>query len=94
MLISHPENSTGIIKYHLLYDADEHDNGETVPVTPGYFEKEVQLPYAGGMIDNSWKCKSAANYLENQLLKEPALWSQSLVSLLETALGKHIRGNM
>ena len=26
-------NSTGIIKYHLLYDADEHDNGETVPVT-------------------------------------------------------------
>ena len=45
------------------------------------------------MIDDLWKCESAANYLENQWLKEPALWSQSLVSLLETALKKHIRGN-
>ena len=87
------ENSTGMIKYHLLYDAEEQDNGETVPVTSGYFEKEVPLPYAGGMIDNPWKCKSAANYLESQWLKEPALWSQSLVSLLEIALEKHIHGN-
>ena len=87
------EKSTGKIKYHLIYGADEHDNGKTVPVTSGSFEKEVHLPYAGGIFANPWKSKSAANYLENQWLKEPALWSQSLISLFETALGKNIRGN-
>mmetsp|Transcript_36446 Transcript_36446/g.77692 ORF Transcript_36446/g.77692 Transcript_36446/m.77692 type:complete len:770 (+) Transcript_36446:2189-4498(+) len=87
------DNSTGIIKYHLIYDAIESDKGEFIPITSGAFQKEVELPYPGGRIANEWKCDSAAQYLKRTWLKSPALWSYAVIHLLREALQCHIYGN-
>jgi len=85
--------STGVVKYHLLYDTYNDDEGNVMPTTSGYFEEQIKLPFTGGSIANPWLCESAANYLEGQWLKESALWSRGLVSLLKTANDKHIYDN-
>ena len=85
--------STGVVKYHLLYDTYNDDECNVMPTTSGYFEEQIKLPFTGGSIANPWLCESAANYLEGQWLKESALWSRGLVSLLKTANDKHIYDN-
>ena len=67
----------GVIKYHLLYDYRENDDGKLVPITSGYFEDKVCLPYPGGLVDNLLKCDPAARYFKRTWLKESALWSRA-----------------
>ena len=49
--------STGIVKYYILYDAVENKDGKLIPVTLGFFEETIQLPFAGGYIACPWKCE-------------------------------------
>ena len=75
--------SNGIVKYYLLYDAVENEDGKLIPVTSGFFEETIQLPFAGGYIACPWKCESAEKYLETAWLKESVLWSRALVTLIK-----------
>ena len=85
--------SVGVIKYHLIYDVRKNEDNKWVPVTSGFFEKSVRLPYDGGFVDNPWRCKSAANYFKTTWLKETAIWSRALVGLIKKARRRHIYDN-
>lgn len=87
------KNSTGVIKYHLLYDTVENEEGQLIPITSGAFEITKKLPFSGGMIPNPWLCPSAAKYLEKTWLKEAALWSHAPIALLRKAVKKHVYDN-
>ena len=39
---------TGVVKYHLFYDAVENEDGQLTPVTSGFFEEIIMLPFPGG----------------------------------------------
>ena len=86
-------DSTGIIKFHLIYNAVDDDEGKLTPVTSGAFTEKVSLPFPGGYVANPWKCDSAANYFEGTWLREPVLWSRALVRLCGDALNKHLYDN-
>ena len=83
----------GVITYHLLYDYRNKVDDKFVPITSGYYEHKVCLPYSGGLIDNPWKCDPAAKYFKRTWLKESALWSRVLVVLLQRAQKTHIYDN-
>ena len=88
-----PTKSTGVVKYHWLYETYNDNESNVMPITSDYFEEQIKLPFTGGSIANPWLCESAANYLEGQWLKESALWSCGLVLLLKSANDKHIYNN-
>ena len=51
MLVDH-DKSTGVVNYHLLYDAVENEDGQLTPATSGFFEEIIKLPFPGGYVAN------------------------------------------
>lgn len=54
---------------------------------------KITFPYVGGYVDNPLKNDEVANYLATTWLKESAIWSAALVTLMKKALKKHIYDN-
>ena len=71
-----------------MYGLDEDENGINSPVSAGYFEDTVNLPYCG-QIKNPLYCEKAADYLIKEWLKYPAFWSMAGVKLLQDGTGRN-----
>ena len=82
------ETQTGVIHIHIVYGLDEDENGINSPVSAGYFEDTVNLPYCG-QIKNPLYCEKAADYLIKEWLKYPAFWSMAGVKLLQDGMGRN-----
>ena len=83
---------TGMLHIHIVYGnkaESEDDGADTSPLSVGWFEQEIPLPF-DGTIPNPVHSPDVANYLNKEWLKCPAFWSRSIINLLRVGIGIYI----
>ena len=94
------DGRTGVLKVHIIQDAEHNGDGVVKPIFGGTFEVTVNLPFNGNLNnplyqhhpdstpENGYKRPILAAYLVNTWLSETVIWSRAVPHLLQTALGK------
>ena len=88
------ETGKGLVHTHVIYDYVVADDGKVIePKFAGFFQTEVDLKNYDGMIRNPMYCKSAAEYLRDNWLNQPAFWCLAVINLLRLGCGMSIFSN-
>ena len=84
----------GLVHTHVIYDYVISDDGKVIePKFAGFFQTQIDLKNYDGMIRNPMYCKSAAEYLRDNWLNQPAFWCLAVINLLRLGCGMSIFSN-